>query len=247
MEDLAPRSSRDTRLLALVIIIAIVVLFVLAQFRFPLADARTTAVTTGPLDRLAARGTFDDLAAAVLSSLRAAEPALVTLSLEVQEGEPSARALGVRVTPGFAVARLAAGRRVALPAGDTITVRGIDEARELVALGMPPGDSQRFPAAVYDFAGFTYVSVVEPAAGGPTASPAFIGRVESIVDDQWGGAVLVPGGGATLPVGSFVFLLDGRLVGLVATRGETGRIIVPLARLEAALLQLTLSPPEGTP
>jgi hypothetical protein len=57
----------------------------------------------------------------------------------------------------------------------------------------------------------------------------------------------VPGGGATLPVGSFVFLLDGRLVGLVATRGETGRIIVPLARLEAALLQLTLSPPEGTP
>ena len=44
--------SRDTRLLILVIVVAVVVLFVLAQFRFPKAEVSLSTVTPAGLERL---------------------------------------------------------------------------------------------------------------------------------------------------------------------------------------------------
>jgi hypothetical protein len=65
MADSELRSSRDTRLLVLVILTALAVLFFLAKFRFPEATVRPAAPPTGLLDRIAPRGAYEDLATAV--------------------------------------------------------------------------------------------------------------------------------------------------------------------------------------
>ena len=88
---------------------------------------------------------------------------------------------------------------------------------------------------VSEFAGYAYVAVVELAKGGPTATPMFIGRVDAQSDERWAGELLVPGGSATLPVGSFVFLLDGRFVGLVVKVPNGPPAIAPAALLTAWL------------
>src|SRR5678815_4170857 len=100
MADFDDRSGRDSRLLALVILIAVVVLVVLARFRFPQSDSGPAAVTPSPLERLAARATYDDLAAAVHTALQRVEPALVTVNIEPDSanvkgrGEAAAAAVG---------------------------------------------------------------------------------------------------------------------------------------------------------
>jgi len=59
----------------------------------------------------------------------------------------------------------------------------------------------------------------------------FIGRIDPQSDPRWTGDLLVPGGSATLPVGSFVFLLDGRFVGLVVSVPNGPPAIAPAALL----------------
>ncbi|MBM3751545.1 MAG: hypothetical protein FJW21_10275 [Acidimicrobiia bacterium] len=58
----APGSGRETRLLRLVIVVAVAMLLVLAQFRYPAPDRATAAPVAGPIERLAARATFEELA-----------------------------------------------------------------------------------------------------------------------------------------------------------------------------------------
>ena len=92
MAESETRVSRDTRLLILVIADAVVVLFVLAQFRFPEADVRLSTVTPAGLDRLAAQSNYNDLASAVRTTLQGVEPSLVVLDLDgVPEGSKRLR------------------------------------------------------------------------------------------------------------------------------------------------------------
>ena len=72
-----------------------------------------------------------------------------------------------------------------------------------------------------------------------------IGRVDAQSDDRWPGELLVPGGSATLPVGSFVFLLDGRFVGLVVKMPEGPPAIAPAALVSASLDLMGGSGTEG--
>lgn len=55
-------SGRETRLLLLVMVIAVAVLLVLARFRYPVADRVAATPAAGPIERLAARATFEELA-----------------------------------------------------------------------------------------------------------------------------------------------------------------------------------------
>ena len=244
MAESETRVSRDTRLLILVIAVAVVVLFVLAQFRFPEAEVRLSTVTPAGLDRLAAQSNYADLASAVQTTLQGVEPSLVVFDLDgVPDGSKQPeqrRAMAIRLRDGLAIAPLPANFKIADPSGPAsgLEVKIIQPARGLLIAALTSDSAPVRPATVVsDFAGYAYVAVVELAKGGPTAMPMFIGRVDAQGDERWPGDLLAPGGSATLPIGSFVFLLDGRFVGLVVNVPNGPPAIAPAALLTAWLVE----------
>ena len=247
MADFDDRSGRDSRLLALVILIAVAVLVVLARFRFPQREAGPAAVTPGPLERLAARATYDDLAAAVHTALQRVEPALITLTIEPDataakaRGEPPVAANGhrsrvaVRLGDDWALVHVPRGFRVANP-GDSFIVREINPVREIVMLSLPLRSAEdQQPSGYAELAGFAYVCVVEPTPDGPTATPVFIGRVRTLFDERWNDSVLIPGGASTVAPGSLLFQLDGRFLGIAVGHAGGGVAVVPASLLTATV------------
>ncbi len=239
--------SRDTRLLILVIAVAVVVLFVLAQIRFPKAEVSLSTVSPSGLERLVAQSNYNDLASAVQTTLQGVEPSLVVLGVDgVPDGSKQAeqrRVLAIRLRDGLAIGPLPANFKIADPSGpvDGPLIKVTQPARGLMMAELTTeATPARAASVVRDFAGYAYVAVVELAKGGPTATPMFIGRVDAQSDARWTDDLLVPGGSATLPVGSFVFLLDGRFVGLVVNVPNGPPAIVP-----AALLTVSFEPAGG--
>ena len=248
MAESETRVSRDTRLLILVIAVAVVVLFVLAQFRFPQADVSLSTVMPAGLDRLAAQSDYADLASAVETTLQGVEPSLVVLNVEgVPDGSKQAeqrRTLAIRLRDGLAIGPLPTNFKIADPSGpvDGPLIKVTQPARGLLMAELTTETAPaRTVSTVDDFPGYAYVAVVELAKGGPTATPMFIGRVDAQSDPRWTGDLLVPGGSATLPVGSFVFLLDGRFLGLVVSVPNGPPAIAP-----AALLTVSFEPSGGS-
>ena len=255
MADFDDRSGRDSRLLALVIVIAITVLVVLARFRYPHSDSRPVAVTPGPLERLAARGTFDDLAAAVQTALQRVEPALIPVSIEPDPQAPKPqlpiprRLLGVRLDGEWAVVHLPPGSRIVTSSPeDVMTVRGLDPVKEFAVVSRPlsPGED-KLPTGIADLSAFAYVCVVEPTDDGPTASPVFVGRTRLVLDERWVENLHVPGGTLNAPPGSLVFQLDGRFLGMTLRRPDGGVTIVPASLLESVVASVRGRPPGGIP
>ena len=248
MADFDDRSGRDSRLLALVILIAVVVLVVLARFRFPQTDTGPVAVTPGPLERLAARATYDDLAAAVHTALQRVEPALITLNIEPEPGSAKtargetppagsdARSrVAVRLGNDWAIVHVPRGFRLS-STGDSFKVREVNAAREVAMISGPlrSGEVQQ-PSGFAELAGFAYVCVVDPTPDGPTATPIFIGRVRTLFDERWNDSVLIPGGVSAVAPGSLLFQLDGRFLGIAVGHSGGDVAIVPASLLDAAV------------
>jgi hypothetical protein len=255
------RSGRETRLLVLVIIVAVAALFVLARLRFPASDLGTVAPAPGPLERLAARATFDDLSGAIVGLVERLGPSIVIVRVEasvapvpaaptrgtsptpVAPPAPPAATLmpAVRIAPDLAIVHVPAGMHVSavLPPAATAEVVATDAARELALLRVAAvGSSDGTPPPFEDFGGFTYVAVVEAATGGLTARPVFVGRVDAAGDDRWTSPPLVVGGTPVVPAGALVFALDGRFIGLAELR-DTVLTIVPYVALAAAAVDLS--------
>jgi hypothetical protein len=256
MADADHRSGRDTRLLLLVILIALAVLFALARFRFPAANNQTPFVTTGPLERLAAQASYDDLAAAVSAVVQRTAPVVVPVLIEAdadatatspaapgagQASGPSRirRAIGLRIGADLAVVYVPADHHVVFTAGDAgpVEIHRADASRQIafVRLSVERGVGTT-PAAMTGFTGFAYAAAIEAGLGGSSGKPVFIGRVDPIVDERWGSGVLVPGGTSDIPPGALVFTLDGRFIGLAIGHADAGVRLVPFALLEAATM-----------
>lgn len=250
MAESETRVSRETRLLILVISVAVVVLFVLAQFRFPRAEVGLSTVTPAGLDRLAAKSNYDDLASAMQTTMQTVEPSVVVFDLlgtpDGSKQQERRRAQAIRLRGGLALAVQPSGFKVAGSIGgaDTPVVRGFDP-RGLIVVAMTSQTAGRPATTAADFGGLAYVAVVEPAAGGPTATPMFIGRVDVQYDERWAGDLLIPGGSAVLPVGSCVFQLDGRFVGLVVRAANGVHAIAPAAMLGELLDRIDRGGAEG--
>ena len=105
------RTGRDGRLLALVIVVSLAVLLVLARFRFAASDGALAPTPTGPLERIVARSTYEDMAATI-GNLRAAPSPSVVVLLATPippDGKPGAgkkNGAEPRGTAGAAVAPL---------------------------------------------------------------------------------------------------------------------------------------------
>jgi hypothetical protein len=263
MNGSSERTGRDGRLLALVIVVSLAVLLVLAKFRFPLAAGVTTAPPApGPLERLAARSTYDDLAATIANLVQQLTPkvAVVQLGLVPPEEKPGGKK-GAAPEPIFAAPpRLAAAIRVGqagqdlavtyLPPGYQVTggqglaaqidVLASDPIRTIAVVRVPSvfESSSGTAGALAEFQGFSYVAIVEAAPGGLSATPFFVGRVDPTPDSAWPTPIRAIGGSPTLPPGALVFSLDSRFIGLAVATPNGGRALVPAAALDAAALAL---------
>jgi hypothetical protein len=259
MSNLDNRSSRDTRLLALIIVVALAVLLVLARYRFPVVDGRPTAVTPGPLDRLAARAAFDDLAATVNTVLQRAAVSIAVIDLErsaeagvaggadtavageaipSQASRRTRRAGAIRLGDDLGVVYLPDGYYVAAPQrdGTMIDVRFVDRAKSVAVLRLPPDSAGTEPIVIDTYAGLAYAAAVEAGLGGPTAQPLFVGRVDPVDDALWGSGVLAVGGSDGPAPGSLLFTLDGHFIGLAVRSSAVSAALVPFAMLRAVAM-----------
>ena len=219
--------KRETRLLLATIAVSAGMLLLLARFRFPEEATRpNTEPAPAPLERLAARATYDELAAVMADLERRISPSLFALGTQ---GEDSLRYLpAVRVTADRAVALLPADRRlvsVSATSGPPIVLR--DPTTELVVVQTTSDDARvaAFPAAA-PRPGPRYVAVAEATGGAIAIRPVYIGRADLFADPRWSDALLsVAAVQQTLSEGSAVFSLDGTFLGLATQTGSRVAII----------------------
>lgn len=265
MTPAGPRFSRETRLLLLTLAVSVLMLLLLARFRFPEEQGVPTLPDrppAAPLERLAARATYDELASIVADLERRIAPALVVLRVEASGGARLAGLSpldagslvggairwvpGVRVRPDAVLARIELGASVMGIVGSDARpeLEAYDPLRGVAIVRVPP-DSEA-PSSIWE-AGTPrslsgrYVAVVEGTLGGPTLRPTFLGRAVPIVDVRWNGPLLVLGGALQAPPGSLVFSLDARLVGMSVLE-EGSLAIVPARELLGLVDELARRP-----
>lgn len=245
--------GRETRLLLLVIVIALSVLFVLAKFRFPEAE-RTVVVppSPGPLERLAARDRLEDVGGTVQGLTGRLAPWLSVVRTDPPP-PPKPRSRGappvepgashwltaVRVRPDLGLVHVEAGRTIGFAIDGSFPVATVatDDAREVALLKLPFSEGLTLPAPFETFEGFSYVAVIEASAGGVSARPVFLGRLDRQSDPRWSDPVLVLAGRPGVMPGDLVFSFGGLFIGVVIRHAD-GMAIVPPSALEAAVTAL---------
>jgi hypothetical protein len=249
-----PRLTRETRLLLVTIVVSAAVLLLLARVRFPDADRPTTvAPVTQSLERLAARATYGELAS-IIAQLEtriapttvvlrvAADPPLNPLvpmrpTMDLPQFVPA-----LRVRDDLAVAALDPDARIHGVVGypDAVPVIvAADRVRRIALVRVPTQPATLLSVAPREEAGWTsrYVVAVEAARGGPSVRPIFLGRTTPLIDPHWEEPLLELGGTTGALPGSIVFLLDGRLAGLLI-EDESTMALVPASALLAAADEL---------
>lgn len=240
-----PRITRETRLLLLTIGVSVAALLLLARFRFP---AQTPIVNPAPppLERLAARATYDELATIMAQLQARVQPGMVVLHVApAVAGAATAMPQyvpAIRVGEQLALAWLGSNAQVQGLAGSETAVPVVlsrDRLRRLALVRVPPAadvpawlreqsQTPRVPG---------YFAVAEGGHGGLALRPLYLARLDALSDPRWPRPLLLMGGEVDAAPGSFVFTLDGRLVGLVI-RDQGMRIIVPPGMLEQSVTRL---------
>jgi len=236
------RLSRETRLLLIVIVLSVAVLLTLSRFRFPEATAGEDSASPAPLQRLAARATYDELAAIIADLGERVQPFVEVLRVETAGQNRFVPA--VRVRPDLALAHVEPDSRIVavIDRPGTPEVAAYDEARQLVLVrvAVDPGRVVAVRGESTTSTAPRYVAAVEGTRGGPTLRPVFLGRTDVLRDDRYGD-LLVLGGVLQASPGSLIFGLDGAFAALCIM--EDGFVAgVPGRALEAAV-QRMLAPP----
>jgi serine protease Do len=231
--------SRETRLLAATIVVSLVVLLVLSRFRFPdAAGAAREGAAAQPLARLAARAAFDDLSLAVRELSARVDGSLVVVRVApgTHADEPDRTGTAARLVPALRVRDDAAV--VAL--GEGATIEGIvgvpgpaptiarDPVRGLALVRVPATAAPvlSIREGVQPLATPGYVAVTEASVAGASLRPIFVGRSDAVTDPRWDTPLFTMGRGAAGDVGAPVFMLDGRLAG-VLTQHEGEPAVIP--------------------
>lgn len=231
------RLTRETRLLLIVVTLSAVVLIVLSRFRFPDRPATASAGATPlPLERLAARATYDELATIIADLGTRVTPSVVVLRVDLSGTPRFVPAL--RVRPDLLLAHVPPDSRVLALIGlaAPVDVAAYDEARELVLLRVPPDRSAVLPLRGIDPVAVTprYVAAVEGTPAGPALRPVFVSRTAPFPDERYDQGLVVLGGVLQASSGSLIFGLDGTFVGLcILDKGFAAG--VPAQALTAAI------------
>ncbi|HET7746862.1 MAG TPA: PDZ domain-containing protein, partial [Vicinamibacteria bacterium] len=225
------------------VIVAGAALLLLAQFRFPRSAAAPEA--PAPLERLAARATYDELAA-IMADVQARLSAGV-VALKVRAAGEDARGdawshvfvPALRVGADLALARVGWDwSELELADGSPVTVVARDHVRGLVTVRVAPD-----PAAAQlwrsrgDLRTPAYVAVIEATRGGPMVRPLFLARTDPVTHPEWEQPLIALGGAAVAHPGALLFSLEGRFMGL-AVPLEGGVAAAPSDALETAVASL---------
>jgi hypothetical protein len=127
------------------------------------------------------------------------------------------------------------GGRPALAPGSAATLEAIavDAEREVGLLRLAASDDFASLATAHQsFDGFSYIAVIEATRNGPTVRPRFIGRVNAVIDPRWSVPLLSIGEPTDIKPGTWLFRLDGGVIGL-AVAGPDGVAIAPPSALDA--------------
>ncbi|HXW05165.1 MAG TPA: PDZ domain-containing protein [Vicinamibacterales bacterium] len=225
--------GRETRLLLATIAVSVLMLLLLARFRFPEEAARQTVEPApAPLERLAARATFDELAGIMADLERRLAPGVTVLAQQSEDGASFMPA--VRLASDRAVAVLPRMSRLApLPERAPPQIVSRYATRELVVVQVDAGASAVPAIASQLRPGPRYVAVMEATPDAPVIRPVYIGRTELLPDPRWTEPVLRVGAvQQTLPIGSAIFSLDGGFIGLVFDTAGTA-MVAPADALRA--------------
>ena len=240
---------REGRLLALVIAVSLAVLAVLAQFRFPDPDRVEVVPPPAPLERLAARATFDELASIVATLERRAGPTLLVLRVARGGGGAPRFVPALRVAPDLAVVRLLPGDRPEAIVGDerTPVLLGLDPLQRLAAVRVPAPDGT-LPAIEGAALGRgpRYVAVAEGSPAGVVLRPLFLGRSAAFADPKWEAPLSLLGAALPAQEGALVLSLEGRLLGMTIVEQGVPALVPPEA-LRAAARRLAKGSPEPPP
>jgi hypothetical protein len=234
-----PKVSRETRLLLTAAVLAIVVLWLLAQIRFdgvPVPASPIPAV----LSQLGNTPRFDDLAGQLAKIQLRLQPTLLVVGASA--GDPAApRQVAIKLRDDLVVTLLPPGTTPAL--GDaTLVARdaasGLAVARVAAAATMPhplPWTPGRLDQPRYFFA--TGVALT-----GVSLRPVFVGSLYPVDSPLWNAPLWTVPAGTNLAPGTLLFTTDAALAGLVITH-DRGVAIVPGTSLLTEADRLIKSPP----
>jgi serine protease Do len=238
-----PRVARETRLLVATLVVSALVLLLLAQLRFPDNPDLVVDTTAQPLDRLAARASYDELAASVARVESQIFPNLVVLQLAAPDDD-SPRALAdvltldtrdapprhvpaLRTSGITALATLGPDARVTGVVGREGQAAGVarviaaDPLRRLAVINVPQAAARTIPRLpLASLQTPTYVVAIEGTSAGITARPIFLGNRERYAATRWSRPLLPLGGSAVAP-GALIFSLDSQFIGAVVREGGT--------------------------
>ena len=227
--------GRETRLLLTTVVVSAGMLLILARFRFPAERAEpVTPPPAAPLERLAARATYEDLAV-VLRGLRRQ---LSSTAQGVQVG--GVRLAAIRIAPERAIALT--GTRVQ-PDGaaneESAGAIAVDAYRGVALFrAEPSSDPAASPADATRLPSPGYAVALDMTVEGPAIRPVYYGRVDPAADARWDGPLLrFSALQQPLAAGTALFRVDGGFIGLGAP-DDGGFVVVPAALLTAAATRL---------
>lgn len=232
--------SRETRLLVVTITLSVLVLVLLSRFRFP-ERPPIAGVAPAPLERLAARATYDELAAIVANLQRTISPSLVVLRLatsaegaprtlhDVLQSVPSevvvSHVPALRIAPTTAIAAVGPDVRILGTVGQAAgapapRVIAADPVRRLALIDVPPAPNASVRQLLLsDLVTPTYAVIVEGTRAGLSFRPLFIGSSDRFADPRWERPLLAVSSVPLTSPGALVFSTEGQLVGTAIVEG----------------------------
>lgn len=226
-----PRISRETRLVVLTALIALVALWVLARIRFPSAARDSTPPQV--LAPLSVRPAFEAFAARVAAASGVAGPRLISIEIAqspIESGSPAERrSSGWRFRDDLALVHLPAAARPTLEPGATLVAHS--PSLELAVVRMPgrspiPPVGAAWPERLQTEP--RYVLATNTLAGGVSLRPVWIGGADAVESPLWSATLFEVPYGTDLAPGHLVYGSDGDWLGLTIAHG-TNVAIVPAA------------------
>jgi membrane-associated protease RseP (regulator of RpoE activity) len=232
----ATRGGRETHLLLVTIAVSVGVLLLLARFRFPdeVANQQVESAAA-PLERLAARATYDELASIMADLERRIGPRVTILRTHSQDG-PGPPVVAPRLTGNRAVALLGPDEELGDTAGgerpELITRV---PAQGVVVIAVPAIDDGAVPIRQgVARAGPRYIGVMEATPRGPVVRPVYVGRIDAFPDPRTGAQLFsLAALQHAVPRGAALFTLEGLFIGLVRDAG-VNPVVVPAENLRAS-------------
>ena len=232
------------RLLLLTVAVCAVVLLLLARLRFPAPPAVDT--TAPPLERLAARASYDALAADIQRVEPMIAPNLIVLRVAPQfQGTPRnlrdvlalpdspsglQHVAALRLSADTALAPIDPGARIEGIVGGTAgvgsaAVLAVDSVRRIARIRVPEAPARELPQLpLASLPTPVYVVVVEGTQAGVTLRPVFLGRGDRFDSPRWE-RPLLPLGGIGVAPGALLFSLAGEFIGTAVVENGAPAIV----------------------